>query len=58
MTDREVLDALQTLLKPINNRLEDLELKVDTLRLDTKTANRALRKDIQGLNDEVKTFYQ
>lgn len=58
MTDREVLDALQTLLKPINNRLEDLELKVDTLRLDTKTVNRALRKDIQGLNDEVKTFYQ
>lgn len=63
MTDKEMIDALQTLLKPINNRLETMELKLenvevklDTLRLDTRTANRSLKKDIQGLNDEVDTL--
>lgn len=65
MTDNEIITALQTLLKPIQDKLEDLEikatnieLKVDTLKLDQKTSERAIRKDIHYLNDEVDTLIE
>ncbi len=56
MTDQEMLDAMRTLIYPINKKLEDLEIKIDTLRLEHKTSERAIRKDIHYLNDEMETL--
>lgn len=56
MTDNEIINALQTLLKPIHNKLESLEIKIDTLSLEQKKSERAIRKDIDYLNDEVDTL--
>ena len=57
MTDNEMIEALQTLLKPISNKLEELDIKVDQIRLD-KMTTRAIRKDIKYLNDEVDTLIE
>lgn len=56
MTDLEILDAMQKILVPIKNQLENIDLKLDTLQLEQKTTSRAIRKDIQFLNDEVDTL--
>ncbi len=65
MTDNEMLDAMRDLLKPINNKLEELSLKIDgtdlkieSLRLENKTEHRAMRKDIEKLNDEMETIIE
>lgn len=72
MSDNETITILKTLLKPIQDKLESLEiklesleikatnieLKVDTLKLDQKTSERAIRKDIHYLNDEVDTLIE
>lgn len=58
MTDNEMIEALQTLLKPINNKLEELDIKIDQIRLDNKMTTRAIRKDIKYLNDEVDTLIE
>ncbi|MCI8661536.1 MAG: hypothetical protein HFG54_15055 [Lachnospiraceae bacterium] len=58
MTDNEMLDAMRDLLKPINNKLEDLDLKMESMRLENKMEHRKLRKDIEYLNDEVETIVE
>ena len=62
MTDTEVLQALKDVMKPMNKKMENLELKLDNLelklealRLDNKMEHRAIRKDIDYLNDEMET---
>lgn len=55
MTDNEILQALRDVLKPINNKLEDIELKLESLRLENKMEHRAIRRDIDYLNDEMET---
>ena len=47
MTDKEILDAMKVMLQPIKNH---------SLHLNQKTSERAVRKDIQYLNDEVDTL--
>ncbi len=47
MTDNEVLQALKDVLKPINNKLDDIELKLESLRLENKMEHRTIRQDIQ-----------
>ena len=54
--DRETIEAMRQLLKPMQNQLEDLNIKVDTMRLEMKTAERSIRKDIHFLNDEMDTL--
>ena len=55
MTDNEILQALKDVMKPINNRLEDIELKLESMRLENKMEHRAIRRDIDYLNDEMET---
>ena len=54
--DRETVEAIRQLLKPMQNQLEDLTIKVDTMRLEMKTSERSIRKDIHFLNDEMETL--
>lgn len=56
MTDNEMLEAMKDLLKPMNNKLEDIELKLESMRLENKMEHRAIRKDIDYLNDETETI--
>ena len=55
MTDNEILQALKDVMKPINNKLEDIELKLESMRLENKMEHRAIRRDIDYLNDEMET---
>lgn len=55
MTDSEVLQALKDVMKPINSKLEDIELTLESIRLENKMEHRAIRKDIDYLNDEMET---
>ena len=55
MTDDEILQALKDVMKPINNKLEDIELKLESMRLENKMEHRAIRRDIDYLNDEMET---
>lgn len=62
MTDQEIIDNLKILLKPIQNQIEEMDLKmsnmdlkIETMRLENKTEHRAIRKDIERLNDEMET---
>ncbi len=61
----EDLKAIQELLKPINDRLDIIELKqdrtskkLDDLQLDVKIAERDIRRDIHKLNDEMETVVE
>lgn len=54
--DKETIEAMRQLLKPMQNQLEDLTIKVDTMRLEMKTSERSIRKDIHFLNDEMDTL--
>lgn len=61
---------MKTMLQPIKNQLEDMDLKLEsmdlkletmdlkleTLQLNQKTSERAIKKDIYYLNDEVDTL--
>ena len=65
MSDQEMLNALKALLKPIQNKLDSLDIKlseqqiqIDSLRLDMKTSERAMRKDIHQLNDGIDTLVE
>ncbi len=65
MSDQEMLNALKALLKPIQNKLDILDIKlseqqiqIDSLRLDMKTSERAIRKDIHQLNDGIDTLVE
>ena len=65
MSDQEMLNALKALLKPIQNKLDSLDIKlseqqiqIDSLRLDMKTSARAIRKDIHQLNDGIDTLVE
>ena len=40
----------------MQNQLEDLTIKIDTMRLEMKTSERSIRKDIHFLNDEMETL--
>ncbi len=53
MTDSEVLQALKDVMKPISSKLEDIELTLESMRLENKMEHRAIRKDIDYLNDEM-----
>lgn len=54
--DIETIEAIKALIAPINKKLDNLDLKVDTIMLNQKTSERAIRKDVQYLNDEVDTL--
>lgn len=56
MAETEILDAMQQILNPIKNQLESLDLKIDMIQLNQRTNVKAIRKDIQYLNDEVDTL--
>ena len=56
--DNETIEAMRQLLKPIQNQLEDLTIKVDTMRLEMKTSGRSIRKDIHFLNDGMDTLVE
>lgn len=56
MTDIEMIETIKTILQPIKNKLDDMDIKLDTLQLNAKTSERAIRKDIHYLNDEVDTL--
>lgn len=56
MTDNEILAAMKEMLQPIRNKLDDIDIKIDTMQLTQKTSERAIRKDIHFLNDEVDTL--
>ena len=65
MSDQEMLNALKALLKPLQNKLDSLDIKlseqqiqIDSLRLDMKTSERAIRKDIHQLNDGIDTLVE
>lgn len=65
MTDQEMLEAMKVLLKPIHNKLDSMEIKmsemqvqIDTLRLDMKTSERSIRKDIHALHDGMDTLVE
>jgi len=65
MTDKEMLEAMKTLLAPITNKLEDIDLQIselkiqmDTLRLDMKTSERSIRKEIHHINDGMDTLVE
>lgn len=65
MTDQEMLEAMKVLLKPIHNKLDSMEIKmsemqvqIDTLRLDMKTSERSIRKDIHALYDGMDTLVE
>ena len=65
MSDQEMLNALKALLKPIQNKLDSLDIKlseqqiqIDSVRLDMKTSERAIRKDIHQLNDGIDTLVE
>ena len=65
MSDQEMLNALKALLQPIQNKLDSLDIKlseqqiqIDSLRLDMKTSERAIRKDIHQLNDGIDTLVE
>lgn len=56
---------LDELLKPINDRLDIIELKqdrtakkLDDLRLDVAVAERDIRRDIHELKDEMETVIE
>lgn len=55
MTDSEVLQALKDVMKPISSKLEDIELKLESMRLENKMEHRTIRKDIDYLNNEMET---
>ena len=40
-------------MKPISSKLEDIELTLESMRLENKMEHRAIRKDIDYLNDEM-----
>jgi len=62
----QLLDSkLDDRLKPINDRLDVIELKqdrtskkLDDLQLDVKIAERDIRRDIHKLNDEMETVVE
>ncbi len=56
MTENEMIDALKTLLTPISNKLEDIELKLEQLQIENKIEHRQIRKDIARLDDEMETI--
>ena len=62
---KEDLSAINELLKPINDRLDIIELKqdrtakkLDDLRLDVAVAERDIRRDIHELKDEMETVIE
>ena len=62
---KEDLSAINELLKPINDRLDIIELKQDRttkkledLRLDVAIAERDIRRDIHELKDEMETVIE
>ena len=62
---KEDLSAINELLKPINDRLDIIEIKQDRtakkledLRLDVAIAERDIRRDIHELKDEMETVIE
>lgn len=69
MSDKELIQEISQLinakLKPVQNKLEDMDLKMermqvelDALRLDVKTSERSIRKDINRLHDGMDTLVE
>lgn len=56
MTDLELIEAMKALLKPINEKLEDLEDTLNVMRLEQKRTDRQLNKRIEHLEDETETL--
>lgn len=38
MTDCELLEAMKEMLQPIRNKLDDIDIKIDTMQLTQKTS--------------------
>ncbi len=72
MTDQELINAIKVLNKPLQDKLEDIDLKcdninlriselqvqIDTLRLETKTTEKELRRDIRRIHDGMDTLIE
>lgn len=56
MTDQEIIDAMKTLLYPVSNKLESLEIGLDTLRLEQKVMKQDIKQEIHALRDEMDTL--
>lgn len=63
MTEQEMINALQTVLKPLGRQVEDMSLKLDemqiqinTLRLEMKSTERSIRRDIRDLQENQETL--
>lgn len=62
---KAISKLLDERLKPINDRLDVIELKqdrtskkLDDLQLDVKIAERDIRRDIRSLNDQMETVVE
>lgn len=53
---QETHREMRAIVKPLKDQIETLDIKVDTLQLNVKISERAVRKDIERLNDEVETL--
>ena len=56
MTDNEMIEILKTVLKPINEKLEDLEDGITSIKLDQKREFRQINRRLDRLEDEVETL--
>ena len=56
MVDQELIEAMKALLKPINEKLEDLEDTLNVMRLEQKRTDKQLNKRIEHLEDETETL--
>ena len=65
MADQEMLDAIKILLKPMQNKLDSIDIKlseqqiqIDSLRLDMKTSERTIRREVHQLQDGMDTLVE
>ena len=56
MTDNEMIEILKTVLKPINEKLEDLEDGITSIKLDQKREFQQINRRLDRLEDEVETL--
>lgn len=53
---KETHKELKAIIKPMKDQLEALDIKMDTLQLNVKTSELAVKKEIHYLNDEMETL--
>lgn len=65
MVDQELINAIKAINKPIQDKLEEIDIKlsklqvqVDTLELDIKTSERNIRREVHQLQDGMDTLVE